>query len=229
MKLCIQDTPNYPSVLLADTVPQGFVDGTTIENWAKYGSKIIDRKENTGFKDWKCIQREIGTLADAIVSSDYDANWGNLNAQEQLIACEYLLSKVPPAKFAATVPDADDRTAMAIAFDENNRLARGSSHFKTGRIQVMRIYLFGKIGTADALETFRDAVKDNLLELYEGGIEGTVEDGIEGLNDFLLSRVGTTYETTGLTTRGYSIIDGSGDNLTDVANALVAIASNGQY
>ncbi|MGZ4037121.1 MAG: hypothetical protein ACXVPQ_04785, partial [Bacteroidia bacterium] len=180
-----------------------------------------------GFKDWKCLQREIKALVMDKVGNDINANWNNLNADEQLIACTYILTSVPLLKFAATVPDPGDRLKLATGFDFNNRQARGSWTNSTGRIQAMRIYLFTKIGTQNALEVFYDAVRDGLIELYEGGIEGTEEDGNIGINDFLLSTAG--YSEDGLTTRGYPVIDGSGDSLTDVANAMVDISSNGMY
>jgi hypothetical protein len=223
----IEDLNGNAPFIVSNSTETGYRDISSVENWDEYGLGLIGSAVT--FKDWKCLQREIKTLADAIVVNDYDTNWGNLNAAEKLIVCNYLLSKVTPTNFGATVPDATERTAIAISFDFNNRKARGSYSDSTGRVQAMRIYLFSKVGTADALETFRDVVSGSLLELYEGGIEGTVEDGIEGINDFFLSRAGTSYESTGLTTRSYAIVDGSGDTLTDVANAMVGISSNGLY
>jgi hypothetical protein len=213
--------------IATDSLPSDYTNVSSIENWNKYGPELLGSV--VGMKDWKCIQREIRTLADALVSNDYDANWNSLNANEKLIVCNYLLSKVPPAKFAATVPDANTRTKIAIHFDLNNRRARGNWQSGVGRVQILRIYLFGKVGKNNALLTFKDAVADGLLELYEGGVEGTVEDGIEGINDFLLARSGTSYELNGLAARSYPIIDGSSDDLEDVANAMVQIASNGMY
>jgi hypothetical protein len=140
-----------------------------------------------------------------------------------------MLSKIPGSRFAATFPDSNERTNLAVEFDINNRQARGSWVKANGRTQILRIYLFGKIGSGNALETFHDAAKDGLLELYEGGISGTEEDGNEGINDFLLARTGTSYENDGLVTRNYGVIDGSGDTLADVAEAMVEITNNGIY
>jgi hypothetical protein len=215
------------SHVVASSLSSDYSDVSTIENWNQYGPGLIGSA--TGFKDWKCLQREIKALALDIVDNDFDANWNDLNSNEKLIVCNYMLSSVPPAKFAATVTNATQRTEIAINFDLNNRRARGNWQSGIGRIQIMRIFLFGKIGKTNAFEVFNDVVADHLLELYEGGIEGTTEDGIVGINDFLLARTGTPYSSTGLTTRSYSIIDGSGNSITDVANALVGIASNGMY
>ena len=228
----VEETNSYSGTakaphIVAGTLPSDYTDVSSIENWSKYGPELLGSA--TGFMDWKCIQREIKVLANDIVGDDYDANWNNLNSNEKLIVCNFLLSKVPGAKFAATVSNATQRMQIALNFDLNNRRARGNWQSGNGRVEIMRVFLFGKIGKANALETFRGVVTDGLLELYEGGIEGSVEDGIEGINDFLLSRSGTSYASTGLTTRNYSVIDGSSDNISNVANALVDIASNGMY
>lgn len=219
------DLGGNPAFVIADTLPAGYQDISGIESMDRYAEGLIGSAY--GFRDWKCLQRELKTLIMAKASDDLNANWDNLNANEKLIACRYILTAVPLAKFAATVPDEQERLDIATQFDFNNRQARGSWTNSTGRIQAMRIYLFTKLGTQNALEVFYDAVRDGLIELYEGGIEGTEEDGNIGINDFLLSTAG--YSEDGLTTRGYAIIDGSGDSLADVANAMVDIASNGMY
>jgi hypothetical protein len=223
----VDDLNGNPAYVVAGTLPSGYEDVSSIGNFHLYGRELIGTA--VGFKDWKCLQREIKALVLAKVSDDLDANWNNLDAVEKLIACLYILSRVPAAKFGATVPDASQRVTIAIEYDFNNRQARGSWSNITGRIQIMRVYLFGKIGAVNALEVFYDVVKDGLLELYEGGIEGTLEDGNLGINDFLLARSGTFYSSDGLADRSYPIVDGSGDTMEEVANALVGISSNGIY
>jgi hypothetical protein len=211
--------------IISDSIPSGYEDITSIENLDRHGRGLIGT--TFGFRDWKCLQREIKALVLDTVDNDLDANWNNLSANEKLIACKYILSRVPLAKFAATVTDPSDRFKIATEYDFNNRQARGSWTSPSGRVQAMRIYLFGKIGTQNALEVLYDVVQDGLIELYEGGIDGTLEDGNIGIYDFILSRAG--YSAEGLTTRSYPIIDGSGDTLQDVADALIEIAANGTY
>ncbi|MFL5764146.1 MAG: hypothetical protein ACJ77K_09410 [Bacteroidia bacterium] len=225
--IVLDDLNGNKPYVVANTLPAGYQDISSIENFDTYGPALIGTA--VGFKDWKCLQREIKTLIMDKVDDDLDTNWSELNASEKIIACNYILSRVPIAKFAATITDAAERTRIAIGFDFNNRQARGSWSGSTGRIQIMRVYLFGKIGATNALEVFYDVVKDGLLELFEGGIEGTLEDGNLGINDFLLARSGTFYSSDGLSARSYPVIDGSGDDLEDVANTLVGIASNGLY
>ena len=208
-------------------LPADYTDISSIENWDKYGRNLIGSA--FGFKDWKCLAREIRLLVEEKTDNDLDANWNELSNEEKLIACNYMLSRVPGAKFAELVPDAEERMNIALGFDVNNREARGSWLKATGRIQVLRIYLFSKIGSENALKTFYETVKEGLLELYEGGIAGTVEDGNPGINDFLLARSGTVYASNGLSGRDYPVTDGSGDTLEDVALAMVNITNNGMY
>jgi hypothetical protein len=215
---------NKPFIIV-DNIPAGYQDITSIENMHTYGTALIGT--TIGFKDWKCLQREIKVLVFDAVDNDLDANWNNLNNNEKLIACQYMLSKIPVSKLAATLPDPAVRMSYAIEFDLNNRRARGSWLNGTGRTEIMRIYLFSKIGSENALLVFHEAVRDGLIELYEGGVEGTEEDGNIGIIDFILSRVG--YSEDGLSTRNYPVIDGSGDTMEDVAEALANIALNGIY
>lgn len=221
----VADLNGKDPFVIGETLPAGYMNITSISNMHTYGSGLIGSV--FGFRDWKCLQREIKTLVLDIVDDDIDANWNNLSATEKLLACKYILSRIPPAKFAATVTDTAERIKIATEYDFNNRQARGSWTSPTGRIQAMRIYLFSKIGTVNALEVLYDVVQDGLIELYEGGIDGTVEDGNIGINDFILSRAG--YSSEGLTSRSYPVIDGSGDTLQDVADTLIEIAGNGTY
>jgi len=223
----VEDLNGNVPYKVASTLSSDYEDITSIENFSRFGLSLIGSA--TAFKDWKCLQREIKALIMSKVNNDIDANWNNLNSNEKLIACNYMLSKVPGAKFAALVTDATERMNIAIQFDFNNRQARGSWSNVTGRIQILRVYLFEKIGATNALEVFYDVVKDGLLELYEGGVEGTIEDGNLGINDFLLARSGTFYSSDGLKERNYPIVDGSGDDMETVANAMVNILSNGIY
>lgn len=223
----VADLNGNAPYMVANTLSADYEEITSIENFNRFGLSLIGSAIT--FMDWKCLQREIKALILTKVDNDIDLNWNNLNANEKLIACNFILSKIPPAKFGATVPDAAERMKIAIQFDFNNRQARGSWSNVTGRIQILRVYLFGKIGATNALEVFYDVVKDGLLELYEGGIEGTIEDGNLGINDFLLARSGTFYSSDGLRTRTYPVIDGSDDDMEDVANAMVNILSNGIY
>lgn len=216
-----------PPFMVANTLPDGYEDITGIENFHRFGSGIVGTAY--GFRDWKCLQREIKALIMEKTGDDVNTNWNELDEEEKVIACRYILSRILPEHFASVITDPEERMNVSIQYDLNNKEARGSWTGVSGRVQILRVYLFGKIGATNALEAFYDVVKDGLIELYEGGIEGTLEDGNLGINDFLLARAGTFYSSDGLKKRNYPVIDGSGDDLEDVANAMVNIVNNGIY
>jgi hypothetical protein len=203
-------------------LPIDYTDISSIENFVKYYPQI---QETVGMKDWKCLQREIYEEALIITNNDLDVNWGNLSSDEQKIVCQYCTSKVPPNRYGETYPDSETRQEVSQSFDSNNRDVRGGV-----RYSFMRTYLFNKIGTLNSLETLNTADNDSLIIKWIGGIEGTVEDnGIVGLYDFILSRVGTPYELTGLSVQTYPIIDGSGMTIQEVADAIYEIGKVGIY
>lgn len=223
----VADLKGNAPYLLTEKVPAAYKNISSIESFALYGPGLIGSAP--GFMDWKCLQREIKALVMEKVKDDLAGNWNKLNAKEKLIACRYLLGKIAPAAFAAIVPDAGERSRISLDYDLNNRKARGSRSAATGRMQALRLLLFEKLGPAVALEVISEMVKDGLFELYEGGIEGSEEDGQTGINDFFLARKKTPYATSGLKKRKYAIADGSGDNLKEVADRLAGIVTNGIY
>ena len=211
-----------PTYVCAENLPVGHTDISSIENFVTYYPQI---QETVGMKDWKCLQREIYQEALIICNNDLDANWGNMNVTEQQLLCQYCTSKVPPNRYGQTYPTASMRQAISQAFDSENRYVRGDI-----RYPIMRMYLFNKIGTANSLIVLNTADADNLIIKWIGGIEGTLEDGgIVGLWDYILSRVGTPYEFTGLSVQNYPIVDGSGMTMQQVADAIYAIGAGGIY
>lgn len=231
MKLGRSITPQYITIngsehdynyIVADVLSQDYDDISSIDNFYDYGSLAIGLYPK--FRDWKCMTREIKALALTKSSGDINGNWAVFSDSEKNILCNTILTSISPANIASTFPGGEDRFNLSVTFDKKSSASRKS------RYDIMRIYLFNKIGTAKALASFKFADEESLIALFVGGIEGTVESGgLVGLNDYLLSRVGTPYELTGLSVQTYPIVDGSGDTLFDVCNRLVDIGTNGNY
>jgi len=212
---------NY-NYIVADVLTSDYEDISSIDNFYNYGFLAIGLYPR--FRDWKCMTREIKTLALTKASGDINGNWAVFSDSEKNILCNTILTMISPANIASTFPGGEDRFNLSVTFDKRSSSSRKS------RYDIMRIYLFNKIGTANALFSFRFADEESLISLFIGGIEGTVESGgLVGLNDYLLARVGTPYELTGLAAQAYPIVDGSGDTLLDVCNKLVDIGTNGNY
>jgi len=213
--------------VVADKLPAGYKDITSIVNFDLYGRSLVG--STRGFRDWKCLQREIKQLVMEKVKDDLTTNWSKLNTEEKLVACRYLLGRINAAVFSALVTDSAKRAAIVSEYDANNRKARGSWSGGSGRMHVLRLNLFEKLGKDNALEVIGEMTRDGLFQLYEGGIEGTEEDGQIGINDFFLARKKTPYSTTGLKKRKYKIEDGSGDSIKEVADYLAGIVTEGNY
>lgn len=223
----VADLQGKAPYVLSDKLPRGYKDISSIENLHLYGRGLIGNAP--GLMDWKCLQREIKQLVMARVKDDLTGNWDKLSHSEKLVTCHYLLGKIPPEVFSALVSDAAERAKISAEYDLNNRQARGSWSGNGGRLQAVKQHLFARLGKAQAMEVIADILKDGLFQLYEGGIEGSEEDGIVGINDFLLARKKTPYATTGLKKRKYKLVDGSEDSVKEVADQLVTIISNGNY
>jgi hypothetical protein len=223
----VADLNGKAPYVIAEKLPTGYKDITSIENLHTYGRELIG--SNYGFKDWKCLQQEVKNLVTDKTKGDLTANWNKLSAKEKLIASKYLLTKITPSALTTLVPNAQERQHIAMEYDLHNRKARGNASGGTGRIQVARLYLFEKLGAQNAFEVLSDIIVDRLFEFYESGIEGTEENGRVGINDYLQARKKTPYTTTGLKKRKYKIIDGSAETLSDVADKLTAILSHGHY
>lgn len=223
----VSDLKGRQPYIIAEKIPSGYKDISSIENLHLYGKGLIG--STFGFRDWKCLQREIKLLIGEKVKNNLAANWSKLTATEKKIACEYLLGKILPEHFNALDFSTAERTRLSVEFDSNNRRARGNSAGDRGRVQAARIYMFEKLGPKNAFELLTDIVSDRLFELFEFGIEGTEEDGHLGIIDFIQARKKTPYSVKGLKKRKYKVVDGSKDTMTDVADNLTAILCNGQY
>lgn len=220
MKLCaykISDTPvNELSVygnpdlngnkayVADDTVPAGYQDISSIENWAKYGSI-------TG-KDYKFVRHQIMVLAATI-------GWSSLSADEKLIAAQWF---------------AVDKTSRNEVMTQEEQVAAGVSFHKgavasrNARTDAAMLVLFNCLEWTDVLEVVDDIESSNMLYKYmEYGIEGTLEGDDPGLFDYMEARTSTPYETTGLAAKSYTTTSGS--TLAEIVTKVMSILKDGDY
>ena len=223
----------YIVVDVIGNLPTDYTDITSIDSFDTHWKELLG--VTIGFKDEKSVQREIDLLANAKCSNDVNTNWSNLTASEQIAYCKWVTSKVSPTNFGATITDPLVRESMSYDYDKRNTMSRGTWRIDGngfGRLEVLRIYLFSKIGASNALALMKDAVTDGLIKSYEDGIESFANDGIVGLKDFFLSTTGTPYDGSGtingLSLRTYPIIDGSNDTISAVSNTC-SLIMDGYY
>jgi len=208
-------------IIVSSSLTAGYQDITSIENFDKWSSFALGKF--AGFRDWKCIRSQIKALALSITSDDLGTNWSSLNAEEQKLCCKYLTNIVPSARFIETYSNALDRTQIAMTFDSLSTSARAQ------RYETMRLYLLDAIGGTNAIAFLDDAIRESRVEAYLEGIESKADDGKDGLMDFIDATDGTIYDSNatgiqiGLRLRGYGVVNGSGDSLSDICDGLLAI------
>lgn len=213
--------PAGPVFVVDYVVREGYDDISSIKNWNDIGKELLG--STVGLKDWKSIQREIKVLAMAKTNNDLNANFNNLDEEEKVIVANYLLNKLSTANLVAAFKS-NDIIGQSIKFDFLNCEAREK------RLAIVRSLLIIKIGIDNAKQIFDEVLNDQLLDKYIGGTEGKEEDnGKVGLYDYILSRGGTPYFSTGLSEKNFTILDGSGDTLQQVCEQIITILRDGTY
>lgn len=109
----------------------------------------------------------------------------------------------------------------------NNIFINWSLESKKARIkrfEIAKMYVFRNIVEGKQLMIFLNN-SDFVANYYEG-IEGSEEDGVDGLFDWILSRENSQYEFTGMRNSNYTLINTSWQNLEQ---QLMQILKYGNY
>lgn len=205
---------------LAETLPSGFEECDTIEDWDKYG-------HHTG-KDYKVRRKEIQTRVYTKILGNPD-NWDMLTLAEKKIASKYFLV---PRVLRDTVHTDLEQNNNGLIFDEESCAVRSQ------RYKMIKPLLYNRLEMEDANEVIDDMweiyAKVNgkeytrsLVENYiMAGREGTLEGDPEGIFDYVLARTGTSFEHTGLLQKGFVTTYGT---LQELCNKFIDILKNGNY
>ena len=143
--------------------------------------------------------------------------FSNLSVDEKKIASSHFaVSKTD----RDTVHTIDEQISNGILFHKESTKARSD------RRNAAEGEVYNRI--QDGLEQ-ADLMNDvtAMLDTYVNfGIEGTLEGDIEGLFDYLESRAGTSFETTGLLSKSYTV---EGMTVAQLSAKLMDIFKNGNY
>lgn len=192
-----------PHFQASDTVPSGYSDFSSIENWHLYGYE-------TG-KDYKVIRSEIKSLYQSI-------QWVNLSTTEKTICANYF---IPPKIERDEVYTTEQQIMLGLLFHSNSIDAR-----KT-RYAYAAMEVYNRLTKVESEEVINDVVSNNLVEKYiSNGVEGTLEGDEEGIFDYVESVTGTSYQSSGLATKSY-IPDGM--SLTQLIDRIMEILRDGKY
>ena len=189
------------------SVPANYVDHSSIEEWDELAL-------HTG-RDYKFIRNEIKWIMLGIVGPTF-SGWDNLTDNEKKVVAKYVccpIEKVIEQYGADTQLILDD-------YDLNSMKSREK------RYQSARMYIFENMELNDAKQILVEATP--LVTLYIGGIEGTAEDNVDGIFDWVLSRTQSSYYNNGLSTSSYSPKNPA-NTMEDIANGVMNILELGNY
>lgn len=198
---------------IVDTLPPGYKDISTIENWwymYEHQNGILINK------DYKYIRNEIMILAATI-------GWSNLSSTEKDIAARI---------FAVGETERDELFTIEEQIDLGLLHHIYSKASREMRLAKTQMQLFNRLSKTDWSEVAIDT--EALIPHYlNEGIEGTVEGDTEGLFDYVDgdSRSNHTWDgngsEVGFRNKTYSVT--GYNNCSDFADDLLNILKNGEY
>lgn len=147
-------------------------------------------------------------------------NWMDLTTEERRICCEMFLV---PHQLRDEFYTNTQQTELGIIFNNN------SVDSRTNRCWIAQSEVFNRLDHATAVEISNDVIfESNLRYAYvQIGREYTLKGDPEGLYDYLLNTIGTSYENNGF--RSYTPTELYGfDNMIDFSNYLVDILEYGK-
>jgi len=190
--------------LISDTVPEGYTDISSIVNWSKY-SKLVK-------KDYKTIRKEI------YISMLTAGGWANLSTEEKEICSKYF---IVDASLRTEVHTVDEQIINGLTHHNESIKARNCRYTSA----ILEVYnRLTKIESDEILTSIRAHALDTEYITY--GREGTLEGDPEGILDFIESRIGTSYENTGMSSMEYIP---AGMTMQELVDRCKVIIVDGDY
>lgn len=196
-------TDAFVAIKDTDSVPTGYVDISSIENWDKWGY-------NAGC-DYKLIRTEISKLEQFQV-------WANLTTAEKAVCARlFVVDKSKRDEIYTTV----QQIQLGLLFHKY------SVECRTTRFAYASMEVYNRLAPSEAATVVSEIEADGLPTKYiQFGHEGTEVGDPEGLFDYLQSVVGTGYATTGLSSKAY-VPDGM--TLPQLVDRIMDILRDGDY
>lgn len=231
-KLYINPSTGQPSplpkapFLVSQSLPQGFVEFSSIEDWANYGDAIIE--SHFGLRDYLALRYQIYSRVEEIAGIDY-INWNNLSQIEKQIALKWSNIRIVNTRgivFYVTECGSQELASTYI-YDHLNKSyeSREDRYYN-----AFTLFGYQYLGKAQGLKAESYARKDFLDTTYvDRGVVFKSVDGIDGIGDWIQGLNG--YSETGLKPRIISgeFILGGGMDVDTFCNTLVGILDEGLY
>jgi hypothetical protein len=199
-----EETNGVPLYKISDNpVEAGFVDITSIENLHNFGKRVVGH-------DYKCIRDFLGTLVE---------DSGGFAAQNDTIKYICCIHKLGTHNEMKTFLGSQQALiALMKVYKYNTSISRESRAFEaevTVRNELPNNHK----------ELLTD-VRDIFINYLIYGVEGIDKGDNEGLLDYLIAKVGTSWEGLGLINKAWTP---ETMTITELSNFLYNIIDKGDY
>lgn len=205
------DTANTP-YLLNDSLLDDYENITSISNYDKY---------------WMFLNKDYKFIRVLIINLVASTGYSSLSSNEKYLAAKWFAVDMSLPLLDSTIsynnidPDRDF-TELSNRWDISSKTAR-SIRFSKAKAQLL-----SRLGKSHGFTVLSDLKADNAIDDYvENGRDGIETGSPEGLWDYIQSTVGTSWEHTGLSTKGWTPLDGS--TLSNVVTTVMNILRDGNY
>jgi hypothetical protein len=215
---CREDVP-IPAKVYGDPTNSSYFrwDGT---DWVEEENSVmisINNNWTTAYADYKSAR--VAMYAAMVTKATQVGGWSNLSLLEKQLSSSWFIVGVNERN---TVHTLQQQIANGRLFKEYATVARKR------RLDEAMSQVYNRVSYDDVNTIIYEMDSAKLMYNYVVlGIEGTLEGDIEGLIDYILSRVGTSFENIGLTTKNFTVEGMSGT--AEFATLLVDIIKNGNY
>lgn len=207
----LNDNPAFIFIMTGDTIPNNYVDISSIENWDSFGFSIVN--------DYSCIKFAIKDIV-------IDNGWNTLTNNEKDLAIQYYSYPDPTTAviYLMTTKGMSQQQAQAFLTKSWHKHHLKNIVAYTQRWNYAKYTVLQYLNRADGEDLF-NTVKP-LIDLYiEIGIIGRdFGDNNDGIIDYIFSTNGFTGQ--GLEENNYTLLQGTWD---DFKSALYAVLVDGIY
>lgn len=199
----------YRIVEDSESAPTGYQEIQSIVQWDYYITAMADLK----VKDYKVCREEIKKLM--ILKGGFDS----CDTVEQHILIIHFIA-TPTQRL--TMYTVEQQIVFSKDFDSESIKARSK------RWKAFMLEMVNRLEKSDKNEILTDLKNNDFENQYvEHGVEGIAQGDLEGLFDYLQSKTGTTWASTGLLDKTFDNVDT--DGLQALSDRFMEILRDGEY
>lgn len=232
MKLCLENNQAIPAILILednDSVPQGFTQSNTIEDWHNYSIPYIGNFQN--FMDWKTLRDIIKSLVQDKAGQDLINYNQNLSIEERIISSIYIPTTI--VDNLGLIQLFNDLRNVSLIKERIKSYMTLSSQARRQRFNELVFYFYSRMGKNQSLEIEKLLRSTQVDEQYiQRGVLKKSVDGVNGLEDYFRSE--DSFVNGGILSKlndnTYTLInDGSGQTNQQFIDKCIDIIDKGKY